>query len=362
MDALLKLLTALLIIFGLTACNKSASLTAESGESSGFKGEFSFSQNESKSATNGAKTVNKVQLLTSLVASAEKTLKGADPYFKDLSKDEVEKYKKGLAFNFDYNTQRLLWREGCGLDVRCEKAPQMDLSKLNAVDDEVIKQYAATLQLPKEVEDWFIPFDALIEKAAKGDKKAAIDYLVHMRAINDFVEGVTPSNGWYNYGKLSFEDSKPVIINVHTRWVRFANLFATEVVRQMPKNFKNPADIRHDFIVALLKIPSETIIQIYNQAGQEAFDGFAANKTMIDSVSGRGTSWTTGANSYAGMNDGWTIKTGGQTVFGQGYINGQLIEVEVSSSLEVAKKVEKGNRLTGTTGTDESAKGSVVAK
>ncbi len=362
MDTLLKILTALLIIFGVSACSKSASVNAESGENSGFKGEFSFSQSESKNATNGAKTVNKVQLLTSLITSAEKTLKAMEPYFKEVPKAELDKHKKGFAFNTDYNGQRLLWREGCGLDVRCEKAPQMDLAKLNAADDETIKQYVSTLQLPKEVEDWFTPFDSLIEKAAKGDKKAAIDFLVHTRAINDFLAGVTPSNGWYNYGKLNMDDSQAPIINVHTRWVRFANLFATEVVRQMPKNFKNPADIRHDFIVALLKIPSETIIQIYNQAGQDAFDGFAANKTIVDHASGRGTSWVTGPSSYAGTNEGWTIKTGGQTVFGQGYINGQLIEVEVSSSLEVAKKVEKGNRLTGTTGTDETAKGSVGTK
>ena len=362
METLLKILTALLIIFGLAACDKPVSVSAVQSQSGGFKGEFSFSNTDTKSATSGAKSITKTPLLTSLITASEKThshIEGA--YLLQWADEDAHKFKPGMELSRGYVNQRVKWREGCGLDVVCGVNPEMNLKVLED-NPEALKNYTQSLKLPSSVDEWFSPMDALIEKAIKGDKDAAVNFLVRYHALADFNDGVKPSSGWIRYKQLTDYQGDALLINTRTRLLRFSNLLASELFRIMPKNFKNPSDVRHDFVLALVKLPTDSIIQIYNQAGQEAFEGFKNSKTIQDAVTKSGTAWTTGANSYAGTPDGWTLKTGGQLIFGQGYIGGQLTEIEISSSLEVAKKTEKGNRTSGTSGTDESVKGSTSAK
>ena len=55
----------------LAACNKEAGVSAESAQSTGFKGEFSRSDSKSESAAKTNKVVAKQQLLTQIVVSAQ---------------------------------------------------------------------------------------------------------------------------------------------------------------------------------------------------------------------------------------------------------------------------------------------------
>lgn len=361
MKVILKPIAAAILLLNLTACDKSStSVSAEQSQSNGFKGEFSQSQNDSKSATSSVKSVSKTQMLTSIVTAAQKTVSTVQDYFLTVPKERQDEIQKALDYNNDYNNQRGRWMNGCDVYLRCDKPSVIDIAKLKNVDS--VNEYRKSLTLPSQVDDWFEPMDALLEKGIKGDNKSLVDFLVHYQALNDFLDGVESSGGWIRYSNLNDDQAENVYINIHTRLIMFSNLLVGEIVRKMPKTFNNPADIRHDFLVAFLSLPTESIIQIYTQAGQDAFDVFKDNKTTVDHASGKGTSWIVGSEFISGQQEGWTWKKGGQTFFGQGYINGELKEIELASGLEVSKKEEKGNRLSKSTDTGESVKGSATVK
>ena len=355
-----KSLMTITVVMFLAACNNSTGVSADSTQNSGFKGEFSLSNTDAKSATNTNRSTSKQQLLTSIISAAVKTNDYVDGnYFLTWKDEDAPKYKPGKDFSIKTQESMFAWMNGGGYRKLGAAGEPFDGKVFS--DDVGMHEYAKTLKLPDQIEDWISPLDEKIQKFIQGDISAGRDFLLRRYCILLFVEAVKPSNGWIRYDGIDKNQSEILLINRKTRLINFANLFASEIARLLPKAYKNPADLRHDFIMALNKIPNESLYAMYKQAADES-GSVNMNTATIDGVTGRGTSWTAGSIQYEGQSSGWTLRTGGQTTFGQGYINGQLHEIEVVSSLEVSSKKERSNKSSGTIGTDESSKANAGVK
>lgn len=355
-----KSIVVIVIAIFITACNSSAGVSSDSTQNSGFKGEFSLSNSDTKNASSTNRSTSKQQILTSIISAAMKTTENINNnYFLVWENEDAEKYKAGNDFAIKVAEANYKWMNGNGDRLSGGGGVPFDEKVFSDVDG--VREFGKTLKLPDQVDDWFSPLDEKIKKAIQGDAVAGTDFFLRLKCLNNFIGAIEPSNGWIKYDGLNRDQSENLYINRKTRQLYFANLFASEIERILPKSYKNPADMRNDFIVALNKIPNESIYAMFKQADSEAAAALLLNVT-IDSVSGKGTSWTAGPSQYEGQRTGWTLRTGGQTIFGQGYINGQLHEIEIASALEVSSKVERSNKNSGTIGADESSKANVGVK
>lgn len=338
----------------LAACNKEAGVSAESAQSTGFKGEFSRSDSKSESAAKTNKVVAKQQLLTQIVVSAQDAQDYiGNNYYVSWEAKDAGKYKAGTDFNGRLTDAKTAWENGAGLHFGPGGTP---FDETVFKDQAGVAAFSKAMKLPTQYEDWAKPMDELISRFVKGDTKAGENFLLRRLAIETFLEGVSPSRGWVTYNDLNQDQSMRIYMNRVMRELNFANLFAAEVARVMPQNFQNPTDLKHDFLEAVIKIPDSAYYSMFKQAADEA--GKATNIVV-----GQGDpSWTSGVFEYDGPPTGWVYRIGGQTVFGQGYINSQLYEVEVASALEVSNKKERTDRESQSFGTDQSDKSSVGVK
>jgi hypothetical protein len=348
---IIKYINLIVASIFLTACNHST-VSTDSSQNSGFKGEFSLANSDSQSVGKTQRATSKQQLLTALVIAAKKTNDNINEnYFLRLSDDEVKKHKAGVDMSKSIALRQSEWERN---------GKQFDSTVF--ADDTGMLEFAKTMKLPDQIDDWFLPLDAKAKKyIADGNVEEGRNFLLRYWCISMFLYAVNPSAGWPRIGGLSAEESRDLFVSVSTRRLQFANLFASEIARMLPTHYKNPADLRSDFIVALNKIPNSALYAIFSQSNTEAESDLKSHIT-IDGSSGKGTSWVAGSRQYDGQNSGWAVKTGGQQTFGAGYIDGQLYELDVSSSLEVTSKMERSNRASGNTGSDESSKGSVTVK
>lgn len=345
-------LLAIPAVLLLSACNHSASVTADSAQSTGFKGEFSQANTDSQSAAKIQRTTSKQQLLTALIDASQKTEDEYESrYFGHFKNDDYQKFKAGFELNADMRGRLIEWQ-------------YTDKPFDHAVfaDDAGMRQYTKLLLLPDKIDDWFLPLDEKAQKYLKqGNLEAGRDFILRYWTLFLFNLAVQPSSGWPTIEGLNDDQAENRWISVSTHRIRFANLLASEIARMLPTRHKTPSDLRSDFVVALDKMPNAAIYQIFAQAKNEADADIKAG-IMVDKVTGRGTSWVAGVREYNGQFSGWTLKTGGQPTFGNGYIDGHLYETELASSLELTSKIDRSSRIGGSTGLDESSKGSVAAK
>ncbi|KVN06302.1 MULTISPECIES: hypothetical protein [unclassified Burkholderia] len=344
-----------LIAAALAGCSKKeAGVSAESSQSTGFRGEFGQSNTKSESVSKSNKVVAKQQLLTEIIMAAQ----GAQDYFGDnyyisWNTKDAPKYKAAIDFNDGLTDAKSAWENGARFHFGPGGTP---------FDGEIFKnksgvmEFAKSMTLPKQYEDWAKPLDDIASKYLKGDAQAGEDFLLRRLVIETFLQGVSPSRGWVKYDDATQEQSMMVYMNRKMRELNFANLFAAEVARTMPQSFQNPTDLRHDFLEAVVKIPNAAYYAMFKQASD------IAAKAIKVTVGQGDPSWSSGIYEYDGPPTGWVYRVGGQVVFGQGYINSQLYEVEVASALELSAKKERADRQTESFGTDQSDKASVRVK
>lgn len=355
------IIVAALIVAALAGCShKEAGVSAESSQSTGFRGEFAQSNTKAESVSKTNKVVAKEQLLTDIIIAAQ----GAQDYFGGnyyltWTAKDAPKYKAAIDFNDALTSAKSAWENGPGLHFGPGGKP-FDGAILR--DKKGVMEFAKAMTLPKQYEDWSKPLDDTVSKYLSGDAQAGEDFLLRRLAIDTFLQAVSPSRGWPTYNDIhddpnaEVNQSMRIYMNRKMRELNFANLFAAEIARIMPQNFKNPADLRHDFIEAVVKIPNSAYYAMFKQASDTA-----AKATHI--VVGMGDpSWTSDVYEYDGPPTGWTYRVGGQVVFGQGYINSQLYEVEVASALEVSAKKERTDRQAESFGTDQADKATVGVK
>ncbi|MBC3864320.1 hypothetical protein H8K32_19650 [Undibacterium jejuense] len=342
---------AVLMTLLISGCSKQASVSTESVQNTGFKGEFSQSSTDSQTAGKVQRTTRKQQLLTALIDAAQKTQSEYETYFPKFSDDEVKKHKAGFDASGDIRDRLIEWGY--------TKNP-FDQTAFS--DNTGMREITKLIKLPNKIDDWFLPLDEKAQKYVNdGNVQAGHDFLLRYWTLQLFNWSVQPSTGWPDIEGLNRNDAQERWIIISMRRIRFANLFTSEISRIMPTVHKNPTEFRNDFVVALNKMSNETLYQIFAQAKSQANDDMKEPLT-IDGVTGRGTSWVVGTKEYNGQMAGWTFKIGGQPVFGNGYIDGQLVESELASSLELSSKIDRAIKRSGTVGTDENAKGSVKAE
>ncbi|MFZ6727672.1 hypothetical protein ACO0K2_19485 [Undibacterium sp. MH2W] len=332
----------------ISGCSKPVSVSTESVQNNGFKGEFSQNSSDSQTAGKVQKSTIKQQFLTSFIDAAEKTTNEYKTYFTNFSPEEAKSIKASFDANEDIRNSLVIWQ------YTDKKFDQSIFA-----DDAKIREMAKLLKLTPKINDWFFPLD---EKAQKylnnGDLQAGRDFLLRYWTLVLFDWSSQPSSGWPEIKGLNDREARGRWIIICMSRLRFANLFVSEIAHMMPTIHKNPTEFRNDFVVALNKMPNETLYRIFEQAAEQASDDMNARPFTIDMVTGRGTSWVAGTKEYNGQQSGWTLKSGGQTIFGNGYVDGQLIENEIGSSLELSSKIDRSIKRSGTTGTDENAKGS----
>ncbi|RBB31872.1 hypothetical protein DPV79_40140 [Burkholderia reimsis] len=344
-----------LIAAALVGCSrKEAGVSAESSQSTGFRGEFGQSNTKSESVSKSNRVVAKQQLLTEIIMAAQGTQDYfGDNYYVSWDEKDAPKYKGAVEFNDDLTHAKSAWENGAGFHFGPGGTPFDGAIFKREIG---VAEFSKSMTLPKQYEDWAKPLDDIASKYLKGDVHAGEDFLLRRLAIEIFLQGVSPSRGWVKYDDANQDQSMMVYMNRKMRELNFANLFAAEVARAMPQSFRNPTDLRHDFLEAVVKIPNSAYYAMFKQASDTA-----AKATKV-TVGQGDPSWTSGVYEYDGPPTGWVYRVGGQVVFGQSYINSQLYEVEVASALEVNAKKERTDRQTESFGTDQADKASVGVK
>lgn len=338
----------------LAACNKEAGVSAESAQNTGFKGEFSRSDSKSESAATTHKVIDRQPLLTGIVMAAQDANTYlSDNYYIEWANKDAARYQAGVDYQKKLDQQIYDWMNGQAIHFGAGPHP-FDGSIFQ--DKAGLLADSKSMKLPTQYEEWAKPMDDVIDRFVKGDTQAGADFLLRNEAIQMFIHGVSPSRGWIKYDGLNDDQSTMLYINREERWINFSNLFADELAKTMPQSFKNPSDMRHDFLEAVYKIPDADYYAMFKQADAEAA------KVSDITVGQNNPNWAGGIYQYDGQPGGWIYRVGGQTVFGQGYINGQLYEVEVASSLEVSNKKERTDRESQSFGTDQSDKSTVGVK
>lgn len=232
------------------------------------------------------------------------------------------------------------FRNGGRLDrwIAMENAPfNNDLFVSNAT----MRTLATSVKLPAKIDDWFLPFDAKAQKFIQGDAAAGRDLFLRIFCLGVFQEGVTPIKNWSTYNSWSAARAEAYHYAATTRKLHFANQFAAEIARKMPKAYKNQVDFLSDFIIALSEIPNEKLYAMFDQARSETADaienGFSVNIKDPDVQN-----WEAGLYEYSGSPEqGLTIKKSGQPIFGKGYIGGIFHEFVVASNSGVFEKTER---------------------
>ena len=304
------------VLVSLGGCNQGATVSAESAQSSNFRGESSFSNSDRESASKTNRQTSKQEVLLALIRA------NSDVY---------------SILGEKYNVKR----------VEDALNPPWVLNQNKA------QSLAASYVLPEKYDLWFSGWDSLIQRAKAGDVKAGDDVLYHEVAVVIVNDAVKSSNGW--------PGDEEHFIDVKMRDLHFANLFFDEISRRIPTRYQNPTEFKAAYVDALMALDTSLIHAMLDQAERERVEA-RKNGTIQDSSSGKGTAWVAGLNSYDGQAAGWTFRSGGHVIFGDGYINGNKKEFEVSSSLELAQTVDRASRSAQGMSADQSVKGGVTVK
>lgn len=357
-----NVLIGVLLTAALAGCgHKEVGVSAESSQSTGFRGEFSQADTKSESTSQSSKSTTKQQVLTSIATSANTSWDYmAGTYYPTLPQADVKKYQGAIDYKNKMEDAEFAWLNGPGYNHLGAGGNPIDGSIFK--DDAGLKSYSMAMAVPKQYDDWFEPWDTIIRQYKGGDVSAGATFLLRRLALDIFIMGIETKPAWPDYGsKLTMEQGMILYINRQARAINFANLLADEIARTMPTRFKNPSDFRHDFLEAMVKIPDADYYAMFKQAA----DG--AGKITVKGLSiktGGDTppNWTSGPLQYAIDGNEWVYRVGGQTIFGRGYINGELREADLSSALEVNMKKESTDRQSESFGTDQSDKASVGVK
>ncbi len=281
-------------------------------------------------------------------------------YYPSSSESADPKFTAALNFYGKVLNAATAWMNGGGYDHLGGTGRPFDGDVFK--DKAGLVAFGNALKLPSQYEDWFEPWDELIRKYKAGDMSAGTDFLLRVTAL-EMLRFATESNvAWPSMNIKGLNGSQEMILfmNRKMRAINFANLLTDEIARTMPPSYKNPSDFTHDFLEAMIKIPNSDYYAMFSQADRDA-----SKVTMKElSIDGRGgpPSWVDGPVQYSVENGEWVYRVGGQTLFGKGYINGDLREVDFSSALEVNMKKERTDRQTESFGTDEAAKATVGVK
>lgn len=321
-----KSLVAIAVAMSLTGGAQSAGVSADATPQNGLKGVFS-------SSPRAQGQEQKETLVEGISFAAKKAVSFyIDNYAdEDIDIDDLPQYF-GPALMWVGSGERLdRW-------IAIESAPFNDRL---FVGDARLHELAKSVKLPAKVDDWFLPLDAKVQKFNGGDASAGRDLILRLLCLAEFQEGVKPAKNWSAYGSLNISQAEAYHYAATTRKLHFANLFAAEIARKMPKAYKNQVDFLSNFVAVLNQIPNEKLYAMFDQARAETTDaignGFTVNIKDADTQN-----WEAGLYEYSGSPEsGLTIKKSGQPIFGKGYIGGLFYEVEIASNAGISGKIER---------------------
>jgi hypothetical protein len=356
-----RFIVGVILAVALAGCGhkEAIGVSAETSQNTGFRGEFASSKTKSESVSQSQKAISKQQVLTGIVDAVTTTRDLIDSQYYPHGLDETNpQVKVALNFNKEMRGAEWAWLNGGGYNHLGGSGQPYDGALFK--DSAGLAAFGAVLVLPSKYEDWFGPWDALIKKFKSGDTLAGKDFILRATALEIINMATEPHNAWPMLGDLNQSESMILFMNRQMRAINFTNLLTDEIARTMPQSYKNPSDFRHDFLEAMIKIPDADYYAMFAQADRDA--GKVTMKSLSIKGDGGAPNWLSGPLQYTSENGGWVYRVGGQVIFGNGYINGDLREVDESSALEVSMKKERADRESESYGNDQATKGSASVK
>lgn len=314
MNKKLYLLAATLVFGG---CNGSPSVSADSSQNTDTRTAQSISDSNSQNTAKSDKNYARQELLTGVLIAASKIV-------KNIEKNYIANHVDGCVSG--------------------------DLKKI------------CSIGIPPSIESWFIEMDKEASAYVKmADTEAGVRFSIQYRTLKRIVQAMEPSVGWPEYSGMSEEMSENKFIRNKVQDLQFANLALDAIARKMQDRFDDPTDLRHSVCVALASYKNSELAELWASSEVMATDELNEQIT-VDRSTGKGTVWIAGSTEYSGQENGWIVKSSGNTILGSGYISGTKREYEVASSTELSMRIERGGRMEEGSTNNQGVKAEVTAK